>query len=456
MQFSRRIVALTSVAVLSSCGTSGTNTSVPLIGGSDTTSRTLSVDKETGALAPVPAATQVTANEINVGPGFSDVSPHQIVRTSRNVVYVAVPACISYPTCFGNSLKMQAGNKAGNPSSFAEQDATHHPQTDASARDAIGSSAIAIDGNDVIYVAYNTRNEGTNVISFDTKTNLWGKHVRLGITSAGSYDVTQGREGVAMAVDKSGRPHVVFSFMGSDNEKHVATSQTQGSAWSTAVQIDDAKLASGQGALHPTIAYTPAGTLVVAWLVGNENAAYNTPDGTIHVREITSLTHAPASVEIPDTNFQGHAGYAATTIDQGPSLLITADGVAHVTYIDTDDVIRYWSSNATDYQSWNGSHQPAHQQTHDPSLGPDGSGGLYIYGHGTPAQNQNGHGNNLYRMRLPAGSSSWSAFEEQIADTNLDCSVSTRWSQFFDYFPSQIDYTYWDDHYPNEELVTDR
>ncbi len=466
----RRIAVLTAAALLSSCASNGSGSSVPQLQTSEASTEAApetaarqslaleSVDKETGASTSASPAmsAQAIAGEVAAGPGFSDVSPHQIVRTSRNVVYVSVPACISYPTCFGNSLKMQAGNKTGNPTAFSEQDAAHHPQTNASNRDAIGTSAMAIDENDVIWVGYNTRNEGTYAISFDTKTNLWGKAFRMGSTSAGGGWVSQGKEGVGMAVEQNGKPHIVFSFIGTDKQKHIATAQTQGSAWSTPVQIDDTKLASGQGALHPTVAYTPKNVMLVAWLVGNENAQYNNPDGTMHVRAITSLTSAPPSVEIPDTNFNGHPGYAATTIDQGPSLLVTADGVAHVSYIDTSDAIRYWSSNATNYASWNGSHQPAHQLTHDPSLGPDGSGGLYIYGHGTPQGGQNGHGNNLYRMHLPAGSSTWSSFAIQITDNNLDDSVSTRWSQFYHYFPTQVDYTYWNDEYANQEFVTNK
>ncbi len=459
MQNTRRLVVLTGVALLSSCGSNAGTNVVPLLPAAPM-AQTLSVEKETGAavLAPAPAATTLAAGEIAAGAGFSDVSPHQLVRTSGNLLYVAVPECISYPTCYGNALKMMAGNRTGNPTAFVEEDAAHHPQTSAAAKDAIGSSAMAINGSGVIYVAYNTRNEGTYVISFNTATKLWSKAERLGTTSAGGSYVSQGREGVAMAVDESGVPHVVFSFLGAGNVKHIAAAQLSGSSWTTALQVDDAKLGTGQGALHPTIAYTPKNRLLVAWLAGNETAAYNTPDGTIHVRDITELASSPASVVINDTNnAQGHPGYAATTIDQGPSLLVTADGVAHLTYIDTDDVIRYWFSDASsDYGFWNGWHQPARQQTHDPSLGPDGSGGVYIYGHGTPAGNQNGHGNNLYRMHLAAGSETWTGFSEVVADTNTDCSVSTRWSQFFHYAPSQVDYTYWDDHYPNLEYVSDQ
>lgn len=460
MHISRRAVALMAAVILSSCGSNSSNVtggSVPQLVTTDATTSLRSivaVDKASGLALPA-TTSSLASGEIPVGPGFSDVSPHQIVRTSNNVVYVAVPSCNSYPLCYGNSIGMQAGNKSGTPTSFEEKDSAHNPSTSASAKDGIGSSAIALAASDKIYVAYNTQSEGTYVASFDTEKNLWGKPVRIGSTSAGpKWSVEQGKEGVGIAVDRNGSPHIVFSYLGSDGVKHIATSHLSSGSWTSAVQIDDAKLGSGQGALHPTVAFSPSNVMLVAWLVGNESAGYNTPDGTIRVRALTSSTSGPPSVQIPDKIYSPNKGYAATTIDQGPSMIVTAAGSAHVAFIDTNDVIRYWHSNLTDYTSWVGSAQPARQQTHDPSLGPDGSGGIYIYGHGTPQGNKDGHGNNLYRMHLGRGSSTWSAFELQIADNNLDCSVSTRWSQFFHYFPEQIDYTYWNDHYPNQEFVT--
>jgi hypothetical protein len=44
--------------------------------------------------------------------------------------------------------------------------------------------------------------------------------------------------------------------------------------------------------------------------------------------------------------------------------------------------------------SGRGDRQPAHQVTHNPALGPDGAGGVYLYGHGTPQPGLGGHGDN--------------------------------------------------------------
>ena len=429
------------------------------IGAKPTPTPTASASPGRGATprppTPTPLPTLLVAGEIYAGPGYSDVSPHQLVRNSRNVLYVAVPSCGLYPACPSNAIAMQTATTASVPLGFLEQDGAHRPTSSSvdGALDDIGSTALAIDGNDVIWVVYNTALRGTHATSFDTSTGRWGPDATIGSTSAGL--TTQGREGVAVAIDGSNVPHAAFTFVGSDRAKHVAIATYAGGGWTAPVQVDDAPLGQRQGALHPTIAMTPDNRLLVAWLVGDETAQYNNSDGTIHVRELTgsNYTSGPASVQIPDTNYQGNPGYAATTIDQGPSLMVTADRRAQVSYIDTNDAIRFWYSNVSNYQVWNGDRQPAFQQTHDPSLGPDGSGGLYIYGHGTPQKTKNGHGDNLYRMRLAPNADAWTPFAEIVADRNLDCSVSTRWSQFFDTNPSQVDFTYWNDHYPNQEYV---
>ena len=399
------------------------------------------------AAEPIPQATKFAAGETPIGFGFSDSSPHQVVRSSANRLYVSVPSCEDYPNCSGNVLAMYAARQPGIAHQFDELDAAHRPRARGQ-RDSIGSSALAIDGSGRIDVAYITRNEGAYFTTFDVPSGRWGRAERLGRTDSGL--TTQGREGIALAVDAAGNPHVAWTFLASQT-KHIAYAWRSSGGWSHSSQIDDSRLGPGQGALHPTLAFAPNGTLLASWLVGNERAAYNFPDGRIAVRTRNPGGSWSPSVEIPERIAPPNPGYAATTIDQGPSLLVTADGVAHLTFIDVEDAIRYWYS--PDYRIWHGARQPNRQLTHDPVLGPDGNGGIFIYGHGTPAGDKNGHGNSLYRMQLAAGATAWSPFNRIVSDPNVDCSVSTRWSQFFHFFPKQIDYTYWNDHKPDFQIL---
>jgi len=396
---------------------------------------------------PTPIRTPLTPGQVIVGVGFADVSPHQLVRSATDVVYASTPTCNGYPNCYANVLPMFVATTPRRATGFFEADAAHRPHA-ADGTDTIGSSALAIDGNGIVWVAYNTRNEGSWITSFDTGSNRWGTPAPLGAGRSGA--LTQGREGVALAVDAAGNPNVVWSYVGSDNRKHVAYSVRRGGGWTSPAQIDDTPLFGGAGNIHPTMAFAPDGTLLVAWLSGNELQQYDNPDGKIYVRALRGGGWQP-STQIPDGDYRSHAGYAQVTIDQGPSMIVTGDGTVHVSYMDTTDAIRYWYSS--DYVRWSGDRQPAFQRTHDPSLGPDGAGGVYIYGHGTPIGNIEGHGNDLFRLHLAAGATQWSPFAQIVSDHNVDCSVSTRWSQFFHYFPAQVDYLYWNDHKPDFDLV---
>jgi hypothetical protein len=240
---------------------------------------------------------------------------------------------------------------------------------------------------------------------------------------------------VALAVDQSGSPHAVWNAIGADGRLHIQYSTIVDTGWSEPIRVDDVQLATNHSAWHPTLAFAPDGDLLLAWLDGSFN---QTPDATVRIR----LRHADgtwgASVAIPDQ--------ALTGIDNGPSLLVTPDGVQHLTFLNGYDEVRYWYNAGS---GWRGDRQPPHQVTHDPSLGPDGMGGIYIYGHGSPpVGNPTGHGDDLFRFHEPAGSSVWSAFTQYTAGS-FDSSVSTRWAQFFHFFPDVVDIVYWHDAYPN-------
>lgn len=321
-------------------------------------------------------------HSILVGPGFTDVSPHQLIRTSSDLLYAVAPTCDSYPSCPANSVRVYRANQPGTPTSFTEQDVAHRPSG------GIGSSAIAIDGADTIHVLWNDRTGTVHYAPFSTGTNSWGATTTVAATNW--TDFGQGDEGVALAVDANGLPHAVWSAKGSDGVLH-AFYGNKGGSWS-AQRVDDGVLTGNRRVLHPTIAFTPANTLVVAWLEGTFNYA---PDGIVRLRTraSTGAWGSTQTVNDPDG--------AMTTIDNGPSLLITPDGTLHLTFLAASpaDQVRYWYNNGN---GWQGDAQPPTQVTHDPSLGPDGSGGIFIYGHGTPTP-VDGHGDNLYSFHKGAG-----------------------------------------------------
>ena len=334
---------------------------------------------------------------------------------------------------------MSKGNGAGTPSGFTALDTADEPQATYT-NDSIGASAIAIDGNDLIWVAF-TQRAGTGTMqveTFDTTMGVWSTtpsdEQPTNYTTFG-----QGDEGVAIALDASGAPHVAFTQADSSGLRHVMYTNRVGGSWSTPLQVDDEAIPSGMNAMHPTIAFAADGSLLFAWLDGG--AEYTA--GTIRTRvRSASGTFSPS---------KPIGGQALSSIDDGPSLLITADGTRHLTFVDPNVYAKYWYSS--DGITWNGDRQPPSQQTHDPSLGSDGASGVYIYGHGTPQGEIDGTGTNLYRFHLTAGMKAWSSFA-LWATGPYDCSVSTRWSQFFMRFPTELDSLYWNSAVtPNQLLL---
>ncbi len=381
---------------------------------------------------PDPGGTPTATNhDIVVGPGFTDVGPHQLVRTQANVLYLVVPTCQAFfPNCGDTELKVYGANGAGTPSGFSERDGAHAP----SGR--IGSSAIAIDSNDQIHVLWNDVGGHVRYGLFDTRSDRWGDSEVLDSTNW--TDFRQGDQGVAVALDAGGAPHAVWSVRGDDGKLHIHYANRSGGNWHQRRDLDDVvdcdPQSDGCSAWHPAIAFAPDGSLLVAWL--NGTGAY-TQDGTIRVRRRDPAGEWGDSTRIDDK--------AQSGLDNGPSILVTDNGVVHLTFCDRGNRIRYWYD---DGRGFRGDRQPADQISHNPSLGPDRDGGVFLYAHGTPVPGIGDIGEDLFSFHKPKGATAWSAWTLYTRGS-YDSSVSTRWAQFFHFHPEQIDVAYWADSYPN-------
>jgi hypothetical protein len=242
-------------------------------------------------------------------------------------------------------------------------------------------------------------------------------------------------QGAALAVDAAGRPHACWTFKGPDDKLHIHYAARTATGWTPSLAVDEG---TQKHTWHPTIAFSPRNDLLLAWIDG---AGDYSLDGTIRtrLRRLDGSWQAPAA--IPET--------ATTGLDNNPSLIITADGTQHLTFCNTRNEVRYWYNSG---QGWKGDQQPVLQVTHNPVLGPDGRGGLYLYGHGTPPDNFRADGaKDLYRFRKPAGATAWGPWTLYAAGP-FDCSVSTRWAQFFHAFPQTVDVAYYS--YPPNPQVT--
>src|SRR5262249_30456503 len=159
------------------------------------------------------------------------------------------------------------------------------------------------------------------------------------------------------------------------------------------MELDDVRIHSSR---HPTVAFNAEGELRVIWIDGGAEYAR---DGVVRVRARAPGGSWSASVAIPDQ--------AMTAIDNGPSLLVPPGSVYHRSFCNYGNEIRYWYDAGG---GWRGDQQPPATVTHNPSLGPDAAGGVYIYGHGTPPLAIQGHGNDLFYFHKGAGGTSWSAW----------------------------------------------
>lgn len=391
-------------------------------------------------------STLSTSRDVNIGAGYTDVSPKQLVRTKANRLYICVVNCESYPgDGISNHVMMYKGNIDGIPTSYTEQNSASRPSG------GIAQWGCAIDQNDIIHVVYNTRaSAGGNItdtryITYNTWTDTWG--TSESIDNAVNFSEgggNQGHQSIAIALDAAGKPHVVYLKTDGTRTRCTYSNKISGT-WTSGFTVDTQSFAANEQIWHPNIAFDTAGRAIVLWLKGTFN---DTADGTIYcrVKEAGTSGNWRTSVQISAT-----AG-ALTSIDQSTSIYVTADNRYHTTYINASTTpgnkfIRYrYSDDLGDTWSAN---DPASgtQATHNPVLGDGANGKVRIYGHGTP--DVSNVGQNLYYFEGTGGSGTWGSWTQILAGTAWECSVNTRWAQYHHSNMNYLDIAFWDAAYPN-------
>lgn len=361
---------------------------------------------------------------LEVGPGFTDVSPRQLVRTQEGILYAVVPTCDAYPDCPGSELRAWRADRAVEPQSFRLVDPGAMP------RGGIGSAAAALDDQGRIQVAWVTRDGHARAAFIDPATDRWSAPVTLEATNW--TDFGQGDQGVALAVDAAGSPHACWNRR-EEGSLRIRCAFRDGEGWTPAQTVDLPAPGPRRNAWHPTLAFGPDGTLWLSWLEGSGNYK---PDGIIRVRSRgpDGAWRVPEDLAEP----------AMTGIDNGPSLLVTADGTVHLAFAGRGNEVRYRFRDAS---GWHAADPPL-TRTHNPSLGPDGRGGVWLYAHGpVPADDLASRAVDLLAMHRPPGGS-WGSWQELLKG-RWDCSVAPRWAQFHHALPGLLDFGFWDDRYPN-------
>lgn len=379
---------------------------------------------------------------VSAGSGYTDGSPKQLVRTSGDRLYVFAVDCTSYPcTDVAQTIRAYRATGTGIPSAFARQDSAHEPA-------GIVGWAIAIDGSDVIHVAWTERTtSGGNAANlkyttYSTSSDLWSGTVETIASSMNTTTDGQGDETVALALDSSGVPHITY-LSGNGAARRCYYRNRVGGTWSAATQLDSGATYTGnRRAWHPNLAFDGSGRILAAWGIGAFN---HDQDGTLQTVVRSTGGSWGSIVQV--------ASGLEVGIDQCSSLLCTPDGTYHTTVILPETVsgsvqlsyIQYYYST-NQGGTWTANHPGSGTQaTHNPALG-YAAGKVRIYGHGTP--NNLAHGDNLYYFAGDGGSASWGAWT-QIVTGAYDSSVNVRWAQFHHAYPGTWDIAYWADAYPN-------
>jgi hypothetical protein len=289
-----------------------------------------------------------------VGPGFSDVVPHQIIRTASDRLYVFA----AQPS--GSTLNAQWTLTAGLPNSSGD--------FSGSAQSTLAAIPISVspayDGVSTVHLLANLRNGALVDVPFDLVTNSFrpGRTIATGVgTVSGDY---LGSSGVAAMVDNTGYLHVAY-WTSANQIMHVAYSYNSSSD-TLSLESAPIRVDTAGAARHPSLAVSPLdNSVTVAWV-----SLATTPKQILaSVRDTSGSWTAVQNVSNTTVDVWTSTS-GGIDIDQGPSLLITNDGVKHVAYIENYDSTGDYG--AVHYASNNGSGwidlRLTATYTHDPAL----------------------------------------------------------------------------------------
>jgi hypothetical protein len=257
-------------------------------------------------------------------------------------------------------------------------------------------------------------------------------------------------------VDLSGALHVAY-WTSSSQIQHAVYGYTAASDTVTLVS-GPTRVDTAGSARHPALAVSPLdNSVTVAWV-----SLATTPKRILaRVRDSAGTWGAVqnvsnTSVDVWTSTFFG------IDIDQGPSLVITGDGVKHLAYIENYDATGDYGS--THYAADNGSGwtdlELTANYTHDPAIAANATGQVYIIGHGHPnnaAPGCRSMDDICYSTRN--GNGTWGdpvLFAKAPSGTSFDASVSVKWSVVGWNRPESVEFLYFQTPYTAPTLYYGR
>ncbi|MCZ7384226.1 MAG: hypothetical protein O8C63_05685, partial [Candidatus Methanoperedens sp.] len=303
-----------------------------------------------------------------VGSGFTDVIPRQIVRTKTDRLYIFAAQT------FTSNIRCYWTPNTGLPNAAGDFSLLTQITTSTESL----SIETIYDGDHIIHVLTNTRAGKLLDYPFDIASNSFLSPITLftdsGTVVAGDY---MGTSGVSGMIDLAGLIHISY-WNKSNHIVHQAYVYDRDAntltPYGDPTQVD----ASGN-ANHPALAISSAdNSLTVAWI----------SEASSPVRILARTRSSSGiwgNIEMVSTAPVWTSHYFGINIDQGPGLLITLDGIRHLTYIENFDQpeiygrIHYAIKNGPEWVD-----ERLNAYTNDPALAWNNSGEMYIIGHGHP------------------------------------------------------------------------
>jgi chitodextrinase len=358
---------------------------------------------------------------VAVGPGFTDASAREVIRTRGDRVYLFLADDTAQRKGTGPGvIHAYKSNQAGIPTAFSEVDGAHRPSATGSTN-VLGSPDVRLDNSGTVQLAYANQTNATVVYqTFSPATDTWGPAQVIG-TGASPIVSDFKREGnVALLLDGNDVPHVVY-MAGSS----VMYTNRVGGSWSMPVA-----LSTGGSPLHPQLAADASGAFYLSWLADGTSPAIDykrrDPNGTWGATEVVASSDVLSN----------------SNSDQGPSIVVTSAGVPYVLYVSAK---RTWT-NGADYgaiqvkyrtgSGWTFDPVPTDILTHTPQIYAQGNDIYAFLGHDTSI-----HFGYAYHL---AGAS-WSPYTVLYSGNTVDGSASIRWDPQRETNANVIDAAFFDE-----------
>lgn len=371
------------------------------------------------------AGARAGGTHVVVGPGIAEDTVRQVVRTSRQVVYVFAPDDTAQRQNGGPGvIRAYRADRPGVPTGFTEVDAADHPAS--SGTHVLYAPDARLDRRGIAHLVYvDQADDRLYYQTFSTRTDRWGRRTALGggaVANPGFYStptrVFRNWASYGLVLDAHDRPHVVYC-----SGDAVLSRSLSARGWTKPVRV-----ASGHSPQHVQLASGARGDVYAAWLDDPLGAA------AVMYAHASAAGHwdPPQVVDSGSPNVLNDA-----TDDQGPSIVVTRSSIPFVLYLrgtldsagkaDSTAVVRYRSAGA-----WHDDSPPStgYGITHSPQLYSRGNDVYVFLGHDAQLH---------WGYLVQRAGRSWSRYVALDATMPMDGSSSVRWDPSRDARPGIID-----------------